>query len=337
MCIRDSSLSEDGGTKIRKPLPRPQLLTELINRNIALPDPTELSKTISYIGTLKNKLPEGFGAGTDITGKLMDKYYTQFWKPFVLLRGAWTVRVISEEQLRLWARGYKGIASNPLSWIALKVAGLGGADAAKVRRWTAKNVTFKDIKGDILKESDEWKRASSRAFGGEANQVFNVKGRRVRFRGGPRNYSTITKTQFMDEEGNITDTRKFNRYIEGYLNELRKLEYDDMFKFLFRNKQGKDEFEMAKIFADKADSYVDELLEVWNKGGAEYELASSTRAGRQAIAEALIARVHMNVGGGFTVDEDLLYRALKGEIDDSVITGPMYLSLIHISEPTRPT
>ncbi len=324
MDLRIASLTEDGGTKVRKPLPRPQLLTELINRNIALPDPTELSKTISYIGTLKNKLPEGFGAGTDITGKLMDKYYTQFWKPFVLLRGAWTVRVISEEQLRLWARGYKGIASNPLSWIALKVAGLGGADAAKVRRWTAKNVTFKDIKGDILKESDEWKRASSRAFGGEANQVFNVKGRRVRFRGGPRNYSTITKTQFMDEEGNITDTRKFNRYIEGYLNELRKLEYDDMFKFLFRNKQGKDEFEMAKVFADKADSYVDELLEAWNKGGAEYELASSTRAGRQAIAEALIARVHMNVGGGFTVDEDLLYRALKGEIDDSVITGPMY-------------
>lgn len=324
MDLRVATLSTDDGKKAYRAMPRPQLLTELINRNIALPDPAELSKTISYIGTIKNKLPEGFGKGSDITGKLMDKYYTQFWKPFVLLRGAWTVRVISEEQLRLWARGYKGIASNPLSWIAMKVAGLGGADAAKVRRWTAKNVTFKDIKGDILKESDEWKRASSRAFGGEANQVFNVKGRRVRFRGGPRNYSVINKNEFMNDDGTITDKQKFNRYVEGYLNEIRKLEYDSMFQFLFRNKQGLDEFDMAKIFADKSDSYVDELLEAWNKGGEDYALASSTRAGRQAIAEALIARVHMNVGGGFTVDEDLLYRAVKGLIDDDTIIGPIY-------------
>tara|TARA_R100000234_G_scaffold62522_1_gene37924 strand:+ start:2026 stop:7125 length:5100 start_codon:yes stop_codon:yes gene_type:complete len=37
---------------------------------------------------------------------LADKYISQAWKPAVLLRGAWTTRVIAEEQIRMWARGY---------------------------------------------------------------------------------------------------------------------------------------------------------------------------------------------------------------------------------------
>ena len=48
---------------------------------------------------------------------MMDKYISGIWKPAVLLRGAWTVRVIGEEQVRLWAQGYDGLFS-PRRWVA---------------------------------------------------------------------------------------------------------------------------------------------------------------------------------------------------------------------------
>ena len=49
---------------------------------------------------------------------MMDKYISGVWKPAVLLRGAWTIRVIGEEQVRLWAQGYDGLFS-PSRWMAM--------------------------------------------------------------------------------------------------------------------------------------------------------------------------------------------------------------------------
>jgi len=49
---------------------------------------------------------------------LADKYISQAWKPAVLLRGAWTTRVIAEEQIRMWAKGYTPGLS-PRRFIAL--------------------------------------------------------------------------------------------------------------------------------------------------------------------------------------------------------------------------
>jgi hypothetical protein len=49
---------------------------------------------------------------------LADKYISSAWKPAVLLRGAWTTRVIAEEQIRMWGKGYNSLVS-PRRLVAL--------------------------------------------------------------------------------------------------------------------------------------------------------------------------------------------------------------------------
>ena len=51
---------------------------------------------------------------------LGDSYMNKAWKPFILLRGAWTARVVGEEQIRMWAADLENVFTHPLSafgWI----------------------------------------------------------------------------------------------------------------------------------------------------------------------------------------------------------------------------
>ena len=49
---------------------------------------------------------------------LGDSYMNKAWKPFILLRGAWTARVVGEEQVRMWAADLDNVFSHPLSAFA---------------------------------------------------------------------------------------------------------------------------------------------------------------------------------------------------------------------------
>jgi hypothetical protein len=49
---------------------------------------------------------------------LGDTYMNKAWKPFILLRGAWTARVVGEEQIRMWAADLENVFSHPLSAFA---------------------------------------------------------------------------------------------------------------------------------------------------------------------------------------------------------------------------
>lgn len=62
---------------------------------------------------------EDFGPG--VINSLMDNIMTRAWKPMVLLRPAWTFRVVMEEQMRLMAMGLDSPIFHPLSGIALSM------------------------------------------------------------------------------------------------------------------------------------------------------------------------------------------------------------------------
>ena len=49
---------------------------------------------------------------------LGDSYMNKAWKPFILLRGAWTARVVGEEQIRMWAADLDNVFTHPLSAFA---------------------------------------------------------------------------------------------------------------------------------------------------------------------------------------------------------------------------
>jgi len=112
-----AALVNGSSTKI----PAYRLSTEMIQNSIPLYDPRDIVKVTSKVNKklLKNKSLEEFKSKTKVEGfnLYLDKYISKVWKPLVLIRAAWTVRVIAEEQIRMWAAGYDTFV-NPKSWIA---------------------------------------------------------------------------------------------------------------------------------------------------------------------------------------------------------------------------
>ena len=105
-------------------IPSFRLETELAQNYIPTIQPSVLAKATNILKkdvfgrNPLNKFKNKADLGDDALEMLMDKYISGVWKPAVLLRGAWTIRVVGEEQVRLWAAGYDGLFS-PRRWMAL--------------------------------------------------------------------------------------------------------------------------------------------------------------------------------------------------------------------------
>lgn len=92
-------------------LQSPMLLTEYINSLVSLPDAREMRRATSTLGRLVDN--PFFGRTVGITDTLQG-----VWKRTALMRGAYTVRVVGEEQLRMAASGLDSLFNHPLSFIA---------------------------------------------------------------------------------------------------------------------------------------------------------------------------------------------------------------------------
>ncbi len=131
-----------------KALPSPHLYNEYVNTAVPLPDARELRRaTSTYVGLIdKAKLRPGY----DAVNTIADFTTQSLFKPLVLFRGAWTVRVVGEEQIRLAASGLTSAFVHPFSHIALAIGKKGG----------------QDITGTPMIEADEFQAALSRGSAG---------------------------------------------------------------------------------------------------------------------------------------------------------------------------
>ncbi len=102
----------------------PQLSADLWNGQIKPIDPRtmrRISAETDMLGRIANKM--SWYTTEDAAGRLilqermmtrfLDATITKIWKPFVLLRAAWTLRILMDDQLRLVAEGYS-MFSHPL-------------------------------------------------------------------------------------------------------------------------------------------------------------------------------------------------------------------------------
>lgn len=89
------------------------------------------------------------------------------WKPFQLIRAAWTVRVVGEEQLRIVADGLEGF-NHPVGWIA----------------WVAQRSRRTDALGNPFEEADQF--VDAMASGAMGFRDINVRGTRTV--GAPRRF-----------------------------------------------------------------------------------------------------------------------------------------------------
>ena len=328
-------------------VPDAHLTTEFINRTIPMPDAGQLAKAMNSMAILRNKMggtkafddflakyPKKMQKG--IAGRSVDWYYTEFWKPAVLLRGAWLLRVVGEEQLRMFTRGYDNIFSRPLSIISLGVAKATGAgkEAAQAKRWTQKDVEFKDLLGNPLDESLEWQQGSSRMrgsnnndelFGGAQRNQRRQQGRRKK--AGPHDYDILDKDDAI--RGLTTgDKASGNKFVRSWTNETAKLYQDDLFTLLFKNKSNPKARQNAlKEWVEGKSQKAKAVIEEYAKGGQRYEDVMSTAGGRYAYAKSIEARLHQAAGGAFdedvTILEDLMNKLEFEDIDFSKNPFPL--------------
>jgi hypothetical protein len=125
----------------------PHLFVEGLNSNIPLPDARTLRRMTANraIGFLVRN-PD-YEARMPLTA--LNWVQDNVWKTSVLIRLAWPVRVIGEEQLRLGAAGLDSAFRHPISYIAW-LTGKGGTD----------------VFGTPLRELDEFARAMAGRTGG---------------------------------------------------------------------------------------------------------------------------------------------------------------------------
>lgn len=92
----------------------PHLFNEFIHQLVPVPDAREMRRATSTVGRFLDEHKA-------IDAPLVWAEWTmqKVWKPFALLRGAWTVKVVGEEQVRMAGSGLESAVHHPLSFIAI--------------------------------------------------------------------------------------------------------------------------------------------------------------------------------------------------------------------------
>ena len=82
--------------------------------------------------------------------RVLNKYMTKAWKPLALLRFAWTLRVVGEEQMRMWASDLDNVFTSPISYFSY---------------WFGDNAPMKTLGGN-MQNAIKYKAAMSKGHGG---------------------------------------------------------------------------------------------------------------------------------------------------------------------------
>lgn len=98
-----------------KAVATPHVSVEYLNSAIPLPDARGVRRATSTLGRI------AANPAVDVPVTYLDHFQQDMWKPMALLRAAWTIRVVGEEQVRMAASGMSSLFHHPISHIALVV------------------------------------------------------------------------------------------------------------------------------------------------------------------------------------------------------------------------
>lgn len=137
----------------------PHLPSEHLNTFIPMPDPRSIRRLTTEIPGVRAmmRLDEAGNPHGPFNWSVsaLDFVQNEIWKPSVLLRLAWPIRVIGEEQLRMAAAGFDSAFHHPLSYISWAI-GRKGAD---------------DVFQSPMNEVDQLKQALNHGSGGWLDSV----------------------------------------------------------------------------------------------------------------------------------------------------------------------
>lgn len=214
--------------------------------------------------------------------RIANNTMTQVWKPFQLLRFAWTVRVLSEEQLRMYAADLSNMWTHPISHLA----------------YAFNRKASTDLLGDSFKEAQLFKQGMSRG----SNGLLIRKASSI-----DRYMDTVSRTLA------VGDKASRRRYAQGWATELQQLADDDMAVEVARIIAGKGKYKFSTL-DELADALVgtganvnDELYKAY-KNWAEEADAITLNSRREIVEsrdrtleflESIQARLIDKTGGDF--------------------------------------
>ena len=115
-----SKLSDEQIDEIAKTTFSKNVLESALTQDLKLQNPSQVIKLVNKLdNSFNGRYKDLIGiVGESAVGRGLDFYVGQLFKPLVLLRPAWTVRVIAEEQLRAVANGALGVLDHPIGLLA---------------------------------------------------------------------------------------------------------------------------------------------------------------------------------------------------------------------------
>lgn len=111
--------------------PTPHLSVELLDRWMPVADPRTLRREFS--DPVTKAIIQNNNGDLRVPLSTMIALQERLWKPTALLRGAYTVRVLGEEQLRISAAGFNAMSNHPMPYLAFLVG-----DSPRVQRMLEK-------------------------------------------------------------------------------------------------------------------------------------------------------------------------------------------------------
>lgn len=178
------------------------ILEDMVDSTMLLPDPRELRNGVTKMGKVMRIA--GLVRPDLSPGAMIQTadWFNKWWRTTALLRGAWTARVVLEEQVRMAAAGYSSVASHPAEYLSML--------------WGKSLPTGRSLDTFLLDEwstFDEFAAAHSRMGGGWAND--------------PIRMAKSSKVWTKDEDGAI----------DAWYDQLTRLHRDDLARKVIEDPQ----------------------------------------------------------------------------------------------------
>lgn len=292
-------------------VPSAHLMTEYLDNVVSFPDPREIRRLAR-----RNALTRAVydSRGWELNTEVLDAFHEGFWKPAVLARAAWPVRVILEEQIRMGSAGLDSLVSHPLRWLSFVVGHESGRIGALAKKLGAKPRGELGVTGDLLSESREFQAALTRGSAGFRNRAPEA----VR----TGDYVRVLKD--VDPE----------RAVQGWGHELAQLWSDDIARRVAAG---------GLLDGDTLPAHLGHLRGMdalkawfWEGDGAalrrklaqgtnpEKAILASSREAADGYIDSVLARVHVKTGGAFERTADGAFRITRSgsqELLDAIASG----------------
>jgi hypothetical protein len=309
-------------------VPSPILFSQFLDQSIPLMDPGAIRSAMnkSFIGksfenagaskTAEKWMKKTFGEGdfdkfghSTMTNAL-DFMIGSVWKPSVLLRAAWPVRVIGEEQFRLSGKLMAGAFNHPLQYFALTGAHKSKALKAFMRM-------DNDAVGESLMSSSSFEEAMS---GSRANISEALTGKKA---AGADSFRYVSRP---------TEQMTSQEFLQSLTYELHQLEADDVAREVAgsvnRGLKASGEFSPSHLAEVKARFWKGDMAHMRKR--MLRDNGAWDRLNSQAFAESYIdtvySKLHQMGGGDGHLLNELTgdWRNFNGEVLDAQGVRAMY-------------